>query len=765
MKKILILALVLCALPAWASITHGGSCSGTTSCTPSSSAPMQLEIAFAFRAGSTTAPSLPSGWTSIATRTGTSSSARIACRVAYTSTPAASGTFTNATNLGIVGYKGTGARALQDCAFVAVAIGGSTPNSDSSTSPSFNTVTMTNSSGTSWVLGMMGDATTSNVCTPSGMSNVSGSTVGDVSFNDTNGGVSNWSTTTCTTGSSADWITFTLEILALQSSSPTLSQLVNGDGGGFLYTYASNNGNNFRRNIDPTGSGNMMKIALAYTYSATRTLTISDDKGDTAAKAVSCNDTGNGLTFAVYYIQNLTAGATVLRFTFDAAVSNFIESHHQFSGMPTSGSPIDGTPSCSFGVTSSGSVLGNIADAAGVTTTTNGDLIYSAFIDEAFVYGSAATVYDMIFGSGYTGLFAEPWSGSAAQAQIQATAGLIKPSMTILQSSNDSFAVMTVAFKTAAGAGTARQSGKIIRQTQGYINSGTGAVTQPWFFPCDTGNFINFSFENNTSTSGANVTAMADTAGNTYASVNPGGTSYPQYWYAQNATCNGQLYGLVTYTGHGSATRFTIYELPNVATSSAIDTSSEAYNTFNQQVTTTLSVGVTSATQTTFSLAAAAGIANGDYLMVSTEVVLVTAGGGTTLITVSRGQLGITALGTIASGTNVLEAFHGSMPSITTSQGNEVIFCSMNQGTGPNWSTSNSTYDFGSFPGQSDVTTTYANGDGNCHAYAPSAGTVNLGWYLSNGGVSDQGFASAVAVKLQTSAMGGVRKRVEVVQR
>ena len=75
----------------------------------------------------------------------------------------------------------------------------------------------------------------------------------------------------------------------------------------------------------------------------------------------------------------------------------------------------------------------------------------------------------------------------------------------------------------------------------------------------------------------------------------------------------------------------------------------------------------------------------------------------------------------------------------------------MNQGNGPNWDTINSTYDFASFPGLSDGNV-YSNGDGSCHAYAPTAGTYNLGWLVDNVSSGSYASTSAVAVKLQGNA-------------
>ena len=761
MKWLILFLSLSCASPVWAAISHGGACGGTTSCTPSSSANFQLDLSFAAGAG-TALPSLASGWTSITTKTGTSSSMRVQCRVNYSATAASSGTFTSAANFGLSGYIGTGARALQDCATNGVAIGATASTSGSSTTPSCPALTLTNTEGTSWIIcGIFNAGGSSDMCTPGNMTPVSAATTGDVGVFDTNGTVTSWNAASCTNGASENWIGVSVEVIVPPPGPPVLSQLVNGDGGAGTTGNEGNPGNNFRFKMDPALAGNTEIIYLAYDYSATRTLSIVDDKGDTAIKAVSCNDTtvSPSLSFATYYIQNLTAGATTLTFTFDAPINDFTQGHHQFSGIATSGTIVDGTPSCGSEVRPSAVTIGNVADPTGTTTTANSDLVVNAVFDEGEGFGNFNPIYDIIFGSGYSGLFGEMQYGAAAQAIIQPVSGPIKPAMTFVQTSGDPFASMTVAFMTTPGAGTARSTGRVLRMLETWVPQSTPAMN--WVFPCDTGNLLEFTYENNSGIDGTNVTAMGDAAGNTYAGYNYGGIDFAQYWIATNAVCNGQLFGFE----HGSAadgdvTRLTVYEVTGAVTSSAVDTGS--YATFSAAAVTTLSAAVTSTTQTSLSLAGAGGISNGEYLMISSEVVLVTAGGGTTSITVTRGQFGTAALSSIASGTGVWPSNYIPDPPITTSQANEIIFCSMNQGTGPNWDTINSVYDFASYPGLSDGNI-YSNGDGSCHAYAPTAGTYNLGWLVDNVSSGDWASTSAIAVKLQGSAPTA-RHRAWVIQ-
>lgn len=87
------------------SITYIGEATGTTSATLPSHQAGDLILAFAFRDGSTTFPTQPSGWTTVAGRAGTSASARTAYKVAA-SGGEATGTWTNASTVIFLVYRG-----------------------------------------------------------------------------------------------------------------------------------------------------------------------------------------------------------------------------------------------------------------------------------------------------------------------------------------------------------------------------------------------------------------------------------------------------------------------------------------------------------------------------------------------------------------------------------------------------------------------------------------------------------------------------------
>jgi hypothetical protein len=191
----------------------GGCAAATTSCTPTVKgggvfAAGQFEYVFAYKS-STTAPTLQSGFIGIDTASASSSSFRSACQVTSSSSPT-SGTWTGATQLIVLIYSGVAGTTTANCKNLG--IGGHTTAGTSGTTSTltYTTITLSNSTGTSWVIGAAGSSAA--VCTPATVF-TSQYTSTDGVGNDTNGGVTSFSTLTCT-GSTGNWKTDTVELLA-----------------------------------------------------------------------------------------------------------------------------------------------------------------------------------------------------------------------------------------------------------------------------------------------------------------------------------------------------------------------------------------------------------------------------------------------------------------------------------------------------------------------------------------------------------------------
>lgn len=188
---------------------------GTSITTMPTHAAGDLLLMFAFRNGSTTAPTAPAGWTVIDSGTGgggSSCSSTLAYKVAASSSET-SGTWTNGTHLALHVYRGQR---------ISAPIGGfSINNAASGTSVSWAAVTLTVADGSSWLVPFVGHrsnlsnsaaATTANGGTRRSVINITnGSAVGY----DSNGGVSSAGTDSATiTATSSNYTARAVEIIA-----------------------------------------------------------------------------------------------------------------------------------------------------------------------------------------------------------------------------------------------------------------------------------------------------------------------------------------------------------------------------------------------------------------------------------------------------------------------------------------------------------------------------------------------------------------------
>ena len=199
-------------------ITFVGQAVGTTSAALPSFNAGDLAVVFAFRDGSTTAPSIPAGWTNITTRgTTTSCSQRLGYRILKTG-DTTTGTWTNATHVGVIVYRSSTGMVFP---------GGFATNGGTTNTANFPAVTFLRGDGTSWAAGFIGHRSTDqNVATPpSGMTNRYHDDAGatdDAAGHDTNGGVSTWGSTNETlTGTASGWQSAVLEIIEAQFGDET----------------------------------------------------------------------------------------------------------------------------------------------------------------------------------------------------------------------------------------------------------------------------------------------------------------------------------------------------------------------------------------------------------------------------------------------------------------------------------------------------------------------------------------------------------------
>jgi hypothetical protein len=191
-----------------------GGANGTTSATLPAFQSGDIALAFAFRDGSTTNPSVPGGWNSLTnTADGTTCSIAVGWR-RLVEGDTSTGTWTNATRVQTVVYRG--------CEPFITPIGGTLLTGNGATNTvTYGTVTMSRGDGTSWVVGLVGHRsvdTNIDAATLTGMTprNSGVDANAETAAWDTNGGVSSWSSTNQTiTGTASGWQTAMIELLAL----------------------------------------------------------------------------------------------------------------------------------------------------------------------------------------------------------------------------------------------------------------------------------------------------------------------------------------------------------------------------------------------------------------------------------------------------------------------------------------------------------------------------------------------------------------------
>src|ERR1700722_18738703 len=143
-------------------ITLVGTSTGTNTATPVAHQAGDLIIIAAFR-NTTGTPALPTGYVSVLTKTGTTSSLRIGYRIAV-ATNDAGGTWTNATATVCHVYRPSSGNTL--------GIGASASASATTNTINYPALTLVDSSSSnSWILGFVGNSTTTNTIAtaPSGM--------------------------------------------------------------------------------------------------------------------------------------------------------------------------------------------------------------------------------------------------------------------------------------------------------------------------------------------------------------------------------------------------------------------------------------------------------------------------------------------------------------------------------------------------------------------------------------------------------------------
>ena len=159
-----------------------------------------------FRDGSTAAPTVPSGWTAVATAAANSCFMGVYIKFAA-STSEVTGTWTSATGVEVEVWRNVGG------------IGAVSTGTGTAATITYPALTMTNS-GTNWIQRKAGcrNATNLTTNTPAGYTSRAGNTT-EVRGIDTNGAVSSPGTATQSTNGSTGWVAITMELLTVTATS------------------------------------------------------------------------------------------------------------------------------------------------------------------------------------------------------------------------------------------------------------------------------------------------------------------------------------------------------------------------------------------------------------------------------------------------------------------------------------------------------------------------------------------------------------------
>ena len=301
---------------------------------------------------------------------------------------------------------------------------------------------------------------------------------------------------------------------------------------------SGNAGNNFRFSLpNPVGAGNCLVLGISYGWSASRTVSITDDNGNVwpATPAVTVTDRGN-LISSIFVLPNAHPGPTQVTVHFDSSLYNFQYALSEFYGVATA-SPVNGTSASSSTATIKGTTTlssGSFTPAQN-NDAAGGNLIWTYFASNSD--GSSHTVTNWSAGPGFQSLHSDiGWHDqgmpTASQYAVQATQGTINPSISVTATGADTYNAVSVALKAApAGTAPSRDGIRIVRQNISSLGNFSGVTSWTVQFPC-VGNLLVLTTPQ---ASVMKTTSVTDTAGNLWVKYAPDNED-PQIWYVANAT-------------------------------------------------------------------------------------------------------------------------------------------------------------------------------------------------------------------------------------
>lgn len=341
---------------------------------------------------------------------------------------------------------------------------------------------------------------------------------------------------------------------------PTLVQFTSdastGSNGSAAYTLRLPNG---------TQAGNCVivgfQFATGYGISA---VSVTDDKNDSYKLAVANpgNQDGSQVVNAAY-ATNVAAGARVITVTFSGGSPNWTSATAYEYYNVAIANTFDGS--------SANSGSGLSISAGDIATTANGDLVWQYAVQDSSI---AATEWAAGTGS-WTMRTADGFSQQAVQDQVQGSAAMINPTMSISSSSH--WNTVAIALKSAS-AGSGPPAGIRVSGVS-HFGIPESLASNPLVvqFPC-TGNLIVPVW---LGIGGYDISDIIDSSGNVYNPVGPpasyGSSGDGQIFHADSASCSATLELRVSTTGNNSSggSVLVLYEVTGAA-ASPYDTSAAA---------------------------------------------------------------------------------------------------------------------------------------------------------------------------------------------
>ena len=304
-------------------------------------------------------------------------------------------------------------------------------------------------------------------------------------------------------------------------------------------------------------AGNCLVLGLSYAWSATRTVSVSDNNGNTwpPSPAVTTNN-GATVISSIFVLPNANAGATTITVHFDALLTTFQYTVSEFNNIATV-TPVNGSAGQAAAVSANTISTGSFTPG---NNDAGGNLIWAYFANDSTPFATVPTSYAA--GGSFSLLDASIGTHSAqlphgAEYFVQATAAAINPSMTLTGSfSGDTWNGVAVALK-AATAGTAPAATGI--RIISVVHETNQAPPTTWVaqFPSQ-GNLIvvrtNGDF---------NLTSITDSNNNTYVRS----VISPQIWHADSATTGINLKVTLHYSAVPGNRTMLLYDVTGAAAS------------------------------------------------------------------------------------------------------------------------------------------------------------------------------------------------------